>query len=121
MALVAYSVIRLHTRRAWQGVVLLTVLYLHRPAGNLFSWEPFLVTQLDLSGSLVVDSLNSDCPFCIIWPNGWIPDTIPVKLTKLPFNVAGEVLGIIQKQHQSSLRVIQGQEADGDFVWATEL
>lgn len=50
VALVAYSVIRLHTRTAWQGVVLLTVLYLHRPAGNLFSWEPFLVTQLDLSG-----------------------------------------------------------------------
>lgn len=41
--------------------------------------------------------------------------------TKLPFNVVGEVLGVIQKQHQSSLRVIQGQEADGDFVWATEL
>lgn len=41
--------------------------------------------------------------------------------TKIPFNVVGEVFGVIQKQHQSSLRVIQGQEADGDFVWATEL
>lgn len=54
------------------------------------------------------------CPVTAGFMGKWNP-------TKVPFNVVGEVLGVIQKQHQSSLRVIQGQEADGDFVWATEL
>jgi hypothetical protein len=34
-----------------------------------------------LPGSQVVNSLNFDCPFCIIWLDGWLPDDVPVKLT----------------------------------------